>query len=316
MSFAECMETHSDILMEGALGERLKREYGLKIDGTVAMASLIYTDNGCTALSRLWNEYIEIAKKYKLPFLATTPTRRANFERVSTSVFSEQIIYDNVRFLKNIQANSGIEMYAGGLIGCKGDAYTGEGCLSEQEAEEFHWWAIEKFHKAEIDFLYAGIMPTLSEATGLAKAADKSGLPYIISFTIQENGKLIDGTPIADAIQYIDCKTENHPICYMTNCVHPSIVLKALSQSFNNIDVVKERFRGIQANTSPLSYAELDGAIDLKCSEPEEFAEEMMKLKGIGRIQLWGGCCGTDNRHMEAIASRLRKSNRFMETNR
>lgn len=306
MSFTECMKAHSDILMEGALGERLKREYCLKIDGTVAMASLIYTDDGCTALSELWNEYIEIAKKYKIPFLATTPTRRANFERVSASAFSERIIQDNVRFLKNIQENSGIEMYAGGLIGCRGDAYTGEGCLSEQEAEEFHWWTIDRFRKAEIDFLYAGIMPTLPETAGLAKAADKSNLPYIISFTIQENGRLIDGTPIADAIQYIDRKTENHPVCYMTNCVHPSIVLKALSQSFNNTDIVKERFRGIQANTSPLSYAELDGATDLKCSEPEEFADEMMKLRKTGHMQIWGGCCGTDNRHMEAIASKIK----------
>lgn len=307
MSFTECMKKHTDILMEGALGERLKREYGLKIDGTVAMASLVYADDGQVALSNIWSEYIAIAKKYQLPFLATTPTRRTNFERVSSSNYSEQIIYDNVRFLKNIQANSGIEMYVGGLMGCKGDAYTGEGCLSEQDAEEFHRWTVEHFKKAETDFLYAGIMPALSEATGLAKAADKSGLPYIISFTIQENGRLIDGTLIADAIQYIDCKTENHPICYMTNCVHPRIVRKALSQSFNNIDIVKERFRGIQANTSPLSYAALDGAIDLKCSEPEEFAEEMMKLRKTGHIQIWGGCCGTDNRHMESVASKLRK---------
>lgn len=307
MSFSECIKKYSDILMEGALGERLKREYGLKIDKTVAMANLIYTDDGQVALSNIWNEYIAIARKYQLPFLATTPTRRANFERVSLSCYSEQIIYDNVRFLKSIQTNSGIEMYAGGLLGCKGDAYTGEGCLSEQDAEEFHWWTVEKFRKAEIDFLYAGIMPTLSEATGLAKAADKSGLPYIISFTIQENGKLIDGTTVADAIHYIDCKTENHPVCYMTNCVHPSIVLKALSQPFNKVEIVKERFRGIQANTSPLSYAELDGAIDLKCSGSEEFAEEMMRLKEVGHMQIWGGCCGTDYRHMEAVASRLRE---------
>lgn len=307
MSFQECMKTHFDILMEGALGERLKREYGLEIDGPVALASLVYTDTGRGALSNLWNEYIAIARKYHLPFLATTPTRRANFERVAISDYSEQIIYDNVHFLKTIQENSGIEMYVGGLMGCKGDAYTGEGCLSETDAEDFHSWTVERFRKAEIDFLYAGIMPTLSEATGLAKAADKSGLPYIISFTIQENGTLIDGTPIADAIRHIDYKTDNPPVCYMANCVHPSIVKNALSQSFNRVDIVKKRFRGIQANTSPLSYAELDGAVDLKCSEPEEFTKDMMELRKIGNFQIWGGCCGTDNRHIESIAIRLSK---------
>ena len=307
MSFTECMRTHSDILMEGALGERLKREYNLKIDGTVAMASLVYTDDGRIALSNLWNEYIAIARKYQLPFLATTPTRRANLERISASGYSEQIIYDNVRFLKSIEVNNGIEMYIGGLMGCKGDAYTGEGCLSEQDAEEFHDWTVKRFKKAEVDFLYAGIMPTLSEATGLAKAADKSELPYIISFTIQKNGKLVDGTPIAEAIQYIDRKTKRPPVCYMTNCVHPDIALEALSQPFNNVDIVKKRFRGIQANTSSLSYAELDGSTDLKSSAPKEFAEAMIALRRISQIQIWGGCCGTDNRHIEAIAKKLKK---------
>lgn len=106
MSFQECMKTHFDILMEGALGKRLKREYGLEIDGPVALASLVYTDTGRGALSNLWNEYIAIARKYHLPFLATTPTRRANFERVAISDYSEQI---NVHFLKTIQENSGIK---------------------------------------------------------------------------------------------------------------------------------------------------------------------------------------------------------------
>lgn len=291
--------------MEGALGERLKREYGLKFDENIAMANLIYSQDGVSALSKLWNEYIDIARKYHLPFIATTPTRRANRERILKSNETEQVILDNVSFLRTIERNSGIEMYIGGLMGCKGDAYTGEGCLSESEAFTFHRWTTEQFRKTNVDFLYAGIMPTLPEATGLAKAIDDTKIPYIISFTIQQDGKLIDGTTIADAIQYIDANTINKPVCYMANCVHPSIVYKALSHSFNDIKLVKERFKGIQANTSPLSYSELDGAIDLKCSEPEDFSNDMIKLSGIGAFQIWGGCCGTDNRHMECIARKL-----------
>lgn len=91
----------------------------------------------------------------------------------------------------------------------------------------------------------------------------------------------------------------------MANCVHPTILMKALLQPFNNVRVVQERFRGIQANTSPLPYVELDASIDLQCSEPEEFAAEMIKLREAGNIQIWGGCCGTDNRHMELVASKI-----------
>ena len=89
MSFRDCMKTNKNILMEGALGERLKREYGLKIDEVIAMANLIYSEQGAAALTNLWNEYIQIARKYQLPFIATTPTRRANFERVTKSGYSE-----------------------------------------------------------------------------------------------------------------------------------------------------------------------------------------------------------------------------------
>lgn len=305
MNFRKCIKQNEKILMEGALGERLKREYRLTFDEYIAMATLLYDKQGAQALTNLWNEYIDIARRYQLPFLAMTPTRRANYERVTCTGGSEQIIMDNVDLLRNIQKDSGIEMYVGGLMGCKGDAYTGEGALSEKEALEFHRWQAECFHKAGADFLYAGIMPTLPEAAGMAQAMAKTGIPYIISFTIQEDGKLIDGTTIADAIQYIDAVTEKKPVCYMTNCVHPSIVKKALLQPFNQNSIVRERFLGIQANTSPLSYAQLDGSAELKCSEPEDFAKEMMTLTNIGNIKIWGGCCGTDNRHMECLAKML-----------
>lgn len=305
MNFRDCISQNQFVLMEGALGERLKREYGLTFDEHIAMAGLVYEEKGASALTALWNEYIDIARKHQLPFIATTPTRRANRERVAEANCPETVIGDNVAFLKSMQRNCGIEMYVGGLMGCKGDAYTGEGVLSEQEALEFHKWTVEQFYKAGVDFLYAGIMPVISEAAGLARAVDDTGLPYIISFTIQQDGKLIDGTTITDAIRYIDSITTNKPVCYMTNCVHPSIVCKALMQPFNRNETVRERFRGIQANTSPLSYAELDGAEDLHCSEPEDFAKEMIKLKSVADMKIWGGCCGTDGRHMECVARKL-----------
>ena len=305
MGFKNCIEKQHRILMEGALGERLKREYHLNFDNHVAMARLIYDANGRYALKSLWQEYIKIAQKYGLPFLAATPTRRANKERVEQAGCTSSIIIDNVKFLRKIQQESNIEMYVGGLMGCKGDAYTGEDALSESDSRKFHKWQADLFCAAEVDFLYAGIMPTLPEATGMAQAMSETGLPYIISFTIQKDGKLIDGTAISKAIAAIDNSVDRKPVCYMTNCVHPSIVCEALSQTFNQNALVKNRFLGIQANTSPLSYAELDGSLDLKCSDPTDFAEIMLKLRDISNIKIFGGCCGTDGKYMEQVALRL-----------
>lgn len=303
MTFEECLNSNRKILMEGALGERLKREYHLKFDEAVAIAGLAYNLYGIKALQKLWTGYIEIAKKYNLPFMATTPTRRANQDRVSRSRYQETIIKKNVDLLKSIRKKSNYkEMYIGGLLGCKGDAYKAENVLECQEAKEFHSWQCKMFQRENVDFLYAGIMPALTEAIGMAQAMDDSGLPYIISFMIQKNGRLIDGTSIHEAIVKIDSQVTRKPVCYMTNCIHPNILFEALSQKFNQTTVVRQRLRGIQANASELSPEELDGSMYLKSSTPNQLAESIHTLSELMDILIYGGCCGTDNHHIEAIA--------------
>ena len=301
----DCL-THSEaILMEGALGERLKREYHLSFDAEIAMAGLIYSERGRAALEALWKEYAEIAHAYHLPFLATTPTRRTNRERVARSRYDDTVIRDNVEFLRSVQAKQKVEMFVGGLAGCRGDAYTGFDCLPFEEARAFHAWETERFAQAGVDFIYAALMPTLDEAAGMAVAQEAFRIPYIISFTIQRNGCLIDGTSISSAISRIDEMTEHKPLCYMTNCVHPRIVAEALSQSFNRTELVKTRFLGLQANTSDLPYDELDRAALLHTSSPAALADAMMEVREIQPLRIFGGCCGTDGRHLREIAKRL-----------
>lgn len=311
MDFRNCFNTSSSILMEGALGERLKREYNIKFDDRVAMAGLIYDADSRKAMQNIFEEYVSVAEKYDLPFIATTPTRRANRERVMQSDYDEKIIEDNVRFLQQIKKNTNIDMFVGGLMGCKGDAYKATEILSVEDAQEFHSWQASLFNDSGVDFLYAGIMPALSEAIGMAKAMENTGLPYIISFMIRSNGRLIDGTTIHNAILNIDNATAQKPICYMTNCVHPTVLIKALSYSFNENKLVKERFCGIQANTSPLSPEELDNCSDLRSSDSVSLACDMMELYKYFDPKIFGGCCGTDKTHIEEIAKRIKKQRFF-----
>ncbi|WP_343252342.1 homocysteine S-methyltransferase family protein [Ligaoa zhengdingensis] len=307
MGLAQRLASCPAILMEGALSERLKREYCLTFDGRVALAGLVTTEVGRDALAALWREYIDIARIYRLPFLATTPTRRANRERVAASRYDESILAENAAFLCSLRDQSRHEMYAGGLMGCKGDAYTGEGALSAGEARSFHAWQAGRLARAGLDFLYAGIMPTLPEALGMAQAMGDTGLPYLISFTLRPDGRLIDGTRLCDAIEQIDAAADPRPLCYLTNCIHPDRLYEALCQPFNRTAAVKERFWGIQANGSPLSFDELDGCAELQCSEPDRWAASMLRLRDEMGLKLFGGCCGTDARHLAAIAQRIAK---------
>lgn len=307
MGFAECFARSPLLLMEGALGERLKREYRLSFDEQIAMAALIESELGCRALEQLWGGYMAVAARYGLPFLATTPTRRANRERMARAGKNGELIRKNVAFLCGVRERraAGCEMYVGGLMGCRGDAYTGAEAMDTEEARFFHLWQARLFAEAGADFLYAGIMPTLPEALGMAQAMAETGLPYLLSFTIQGDGRLIDGSSIHEAIVRIDGGVSAPPVCYLSNCVHPAIVYEALSRPWNRTEAVRERFLGIQANTSPLPLAELDGAAELHSAEPEPFAADMSRLHREMGLKLFGGCCGTDDRHMEAVARML-----------
>ena len=300
-----CLGTAQSVLMEGALGERLRREYGLRLDDHVGLASLVYDVRGRAAIVELWNEYADVAHRHGLPLLTTTPTRRANRERVAASLYDESIIRDNVSLLRAVQEHSPADMHVGGLMGCRGDAYRATDVLPSAEARAFHSWQAELFAEAGAEFLYAGIMPALPEAIGMALAMGDSGLPYIISFMIRADGRLLDGATIDEAIRSIDGAVDVQPVCYLTNCVHPAVLYEALSQPFNASDVVRDRLRGIQANASRLTPQELDASATLESSDPAELADDMMRLRDDKKLNVFGGCCGTDGTHLEEIARRL-----------
>lgn len=306
MNLLTCFNNSTPILMEGSIGERLKREYNIQIDKIIALASLVYDQNARSAMESIYNEYMKTAEKYNLPLMITTTTRRVNYDLTYKAGFNEDIIKDNVDFLRRISDKSTSDIFLGGMMGCKGDAYKATDVLQINEAFEFHLWQVNLFKKAKVDYLYAAIMPALSEAIGIAKAMETAELPYIISFMIRNNGKLIDGTNINDALNEIDNNTKNKPLCYMVNCVHPSIVKSALSFDFNKTDIVRKRFGGIQANTSPLPPEELDNCIDLKTSDSNTLANEIMDLNNFINLKIFGGCCGTDNTHIEELARRLK----------
>ena len=309
MEFLTCYQQSPVLLMEGAIGERLKREFNIALDPTLAMAGLVCQPEARQALHRIYEEYVAIAERYELPFLATTPTRRANKERVGRSPYDETLFAENVRFLKEIREKAAVRMYVGGLMGCKGDAYKATGALSVAESWAFHSWEAGHFKAAGADFLFAGIMPTLPEAIGMAMAMEETGLPYIVSFMIRRNGRLLDGTSIHDAIREIDAATTRKPVCYMANCVHPTVLLEGVSCEHNDTPLVKTRFRGIQANTSPLPPEELDNSPELLSSDANELAEGMLRLSEKLDLKIVGGCCGTDGTHMEQIAKRFYERN-------
>ncbi|WP_238882755.1 homocysteine S-methyltransferase family protein [Clostridium sp. YIM B02551] len=309
-TFLSSFYKYKYILTEGAIVERLKKEYNIKLDEEIMHAGLIYNDKKATVLRNIYMEYIETSEKYDLPIMLMTPTRRANKERISnSSYYDKNIINDNVDFLKDIREKYPThknKIFIGGLMGCKGDAYNYEEALSEEEGYRFHLWQAKEFESSKVDYLFAGIMPEVSEATGMAKAMESTNIPYIISFMIRRNGALLDGTTINHAMSAIDLATDRNPLGYMVNCVHPNILREALLEDTNRTNLVKERFLGIQANASPLEPEELDNLTTIKSDSPIDLTLSIEKLNNKHKIKIIGGCCGTDNRHIEEFAKKIK----------
>ena len=308
--FEKIFKKSKIILTEGALVERLKAEFNAEIDSHINHAGLIYTKP--EILEILYRQYIDIGHKHNLPIMIMTPTRKVNFKSIEKSVFREKnIISDSCSFLNNIRdsyKNYSQSILLGGLLGCKGDAYSSKNALDKEEAYKFHTRQAQCFKKENIDFLFAGIMPEINEATGMAHAMADTGIPYIISFMIRKDGCLIDGTPIYKAIKIIDKHVNPKPICYMTNCVHPTNLRLALSNFKNKNQPQLERFKGIQANASSLCPTELNNCEILHQEDFKTMIDEMQILYKQFNLKIFSGCCGTNNTFLNDLSKKMKSA--------
>ena len=301
MSFERIFRESKIILTEGALVERLRTEFNLEMDTFLNHAMLIY-DNPKT-LELLYKQYIDIGYKYNLPIMIMSPTRKVNFESTSKS---KNIISDSCIFLNSIKEsylNYSKNIMIGGLLGCKGDAYSGEKKFNISQAYDFHSKQTLNFKKEKIDFLFAGIMPEINEAIGMAKAMSETKIPYIISFMIRKDGCLIDGTTLSNAIKLIDEQVNPKPICYMTNCIHPTNLNEALNNNKDKSELI--RFSGIQANTSILSPEELNNCEVLQQDNFDNIIDEIILLYNQYNLKIVGGCCGTNDKFIEGLSKKI-----------
>jgi S-methylmethionine-dependent homocysteine/selenocysteine methylase len=187
-------------------------------------------------------------------------------------------------------------MVISGNIGPLGDGYQA-GTMSATEAQELHAPQIETFAKTEADLVSAFTMTTTNEAIGVTRAAVNAKIPVVISFTLETDGKLPTGQTLKEAIETVDAATGSAPAYYMINCAHPTHFESALAS-----EGWMSRVRGLRANASKRSHAELDEAADLDDGNPVELGQQYRALRRrFGQFTVLGGCCGTDHRHVEQI---------------
>lgn len=297
------------LLMEGGVVERVRRGAPDLLDPLLMNAPLIYSEAGRSLLHQIYMEYMEIGRVNDLPLLSLAPTWRANPDRLAASVFAERDLNgDAVRFLQAIRdafGDYGSKIYIGGLMGCRGDAYKPQEALSREAARAFHLTQARALAGAGADYLMASTMPEIHEALGMAEAIASTGCPFLMSFIVRPSGRLLDGTPLDEALSRMDEEVLPHPLGYLVNCIHSSALEAALGTPPGQRALETGRLLGLQANTSSKSPEELDGSEELDGEPPEFFALGMCALRNRFGLRVLGGCCGTDASHMAALAQGL-----------
>jgi len=295
------LRKHPLILMEAAITEPLRRMDDITLHPTLTVSPLIYDDHGRSALEKLYYGCLEVARVAGLPFIMLTPTWRASVARVEDADVPATINGDATQFMLGIRHRYGGDkdmIKIGGLIGCRNDAYRPEEGLAPEAAERFHAWQIDQLAQAGVDFLIAETLPAVPEAVGIARAMEKTGRPYVISFVIDRNGHVLDGTDLPTAVRIIDAATVRQPLGFMVNCSYPTF-LQAEAQP----RALFKRLIGYQANASSLDHDALDNAHKMHGEDVAAWGRAMLDLNRRHGIRVLGGCCGTGPAHLQYIAA-------------
>ena len=188
---------------------------------------------------------------------------------------------------------------ASGCIGPRGDGYVPANAMSADQAHAYHAPQIDTFAATAADMVCAMTMNYVAEAQGVVEAARQARMPVAISFTVETDGRLPTGQGLGEAVAQVDEATGGYPLYYMVNCAHPTHFEHVLTPGQSWLT----RMRGLRANASCMSHAQLNDAPELDAGDPVQLGRQFAALRGRWHcLNVMGGCCGTDHRHIEEIA--------------
>ena len=294
-------------LIDGGIETSLIFDQGLDLP-LFAAYPLLDTVEGRAALHIYLAPYLEIASEHGTGFIIETPTWRANAD------WGAQLGHDAAELdrINRLAVDVALEtrhscdvvapVLISGLLGPRGDGYVVDQVMTPADAAAYHHAQIATFADTEADLITAITMTTAEEATGVVLAAKALNMPAVIGFTVETDGRLPSGQPLGEAITAVDNATDSWAAYYMINCAHPTHFADALDSS----EPWTTRIRSIRANASMMSHEQLNEAEELDAGDPADLAARYLSLREmLPRINVVGGCCGTDHRHIAAIAQAL-----------
>jgi S-methylmethionine-dependent homocysteine/selenocysteine methylase len=293
-------------LTDGGLETTLIFDDGVDLPDFAAFP-LMADPDGEQRLRGYFDTYASLANRDGVGIVLETPTWRANPDWGGRLGYDAAALAEanrrSVVLLEETRQRyetSDSPVVISGCIGPRGDGYNPSAVMTADEARAYHAPQIEAFRDAEADLVTVMTINYVDEAIGVALAARDAGMPVVISFTLETDGALPTGQSLGEAIEAVDAATDAYTAYYMINCAHPTHFEDVLAAG----GPWKERIRGLRANASRRSHAELDEAEELDRGDPDELGAQYRQLRQAhGHINVLGGCCGTDDSHVAAISA-------------
>ncbi len=289
-------------LTDGGIETSLIFHQGLDLPEFAAFVLLDH-DEGLDQLRRYYEPYLALARESGAGFVLESPTWRASPGWAARlGVSTEKLDALNRRaiaLMEELRESAGdAPVVISGCVGPEGDGYRPAELLRADAARDYHSTQIGTFADTAADMVTAITMTYADEATGVTQAARDAGLPVAISFTLETDGRLPNGEGLGEAIEQVDEATDGAPAYYMINCAHPTHFDDVLATDAP----WRDRIRGLRANASTMSHDELDAAEELDDGDPADLGTRYAGLRArLPNLNVLGGCCGTDHRHVAAI---------------
>lgn len=299
-------------LTEGGIETEIMYKWGFELPH-FAMYPLLDNPEAMSAMRAMYRRYLDVAAAHGMAALMGGLDYRASPDWGALLGYSPASLaeanHQSIAFLRELAweyVEDIPEILIQGFVGPRGDAYQLNRTITENEAEDYHAVQLSTLKEADVDLAWAFTFNNVPEAVGVARAASRIGVPLAISFTVDGTAKLRSGLTFKEAVETVDARTNSAPVFYSINCSHPVEFEPALTPG----DWI-QRVRAIRPNASKMEKIALCKLGHLEEGDPVELGRSMGELaRRYPHMDIWGGCCGTGDVHLNEIAKNVRDAKR------
>jgi len=291
-------------ITDGGMETTLIFHDGLELPSFAAF-DLLKSETGVAAIRRYFEPYLAVAREHGVGLILDSPTWRASrdwgeklgYTRAALELANRKGVA-LIEEIRSANKDGPAPIVLSGCVGPRGDGYRPTELMTAAEAERYHEAQISTLSETAADMISALTIPYVEEAIGVTRASRRFGMPVVISFTVETDGRLPSGQKLKDAIDQVDAATDSAPAYFMINCAHPSHFGPVLEDGERWVG----RIGGLRANASSKSHAELDEATEIDEGDPVELGAQHRALRRhLPGVNVVGGCCGTDSRHVAEV---------------